>query len=88
MNCSSDFKHFANFGTSASNFKSFSQSLEHFFSQSRSEQFWKQNTTNLICIFFLKVGQNNFGNKVPILFAFVNLYPNTDLSFSRDGKGM
>ena len=44
MNCSSDFKIFANSWPSASNFKSFSRSLEQF---------------------FLTVGQNNFGNKVP-----------------------
>ena len=31
MNCSSDLKIIANSGPSASNFKSFSQSLEHFF---------------------------------------------------------
>ena len=41
INCSSDLKMFAN---SASNFKSFSRSLEQF---------------------FLTVGQNNFGNKIP-----------------------
>ena len=32
-----------NFWPSASNFKSFSQSLEELFSHSRSDQFWKQN---------------------------------------------
>ena len=31
MNCSSDFKYFANSQPSASSFKSFSESLEHFF---------------------------------------------------------
>ena len=31
INCSSDLKNFANSGPSASNFKSFSQSVEHFF---------------------------------------------------------
>ena len=44
MNCSSDLKHFSNSRPSASNFKSFSRSLEQF---------------------FLTVGQNNFGNKIP-----------------------
>ena len=47
INCSSDL--FANSQPSASNFKSFSRSLEHF---------------------FLTVGQNNFGNKIPkLVFA-------------------
>ena len=46
MNRSSDLKTFANSWPSASNFKSFSQSLEQF---------------------FLTVGQNNFGNKIPLL---------------------
>ena len=40
INCSSDLKMFPNLRPSASNFKSFSRSLEHFFSHSRSEQFW------------------------------------------------
>ena len=44
INCFSDLKNFANSRPSASNFKSFSRSLEHF---------------------FLTVGQNNFGNKIP-----------------------
>ena len=44
INCSSDLKNFANSRPSASNFKSFSRSLEQF---------------------FLTVGQNNFGNKIP-----------------------
>ena len=39
-NCSSYLKIFANSRPSASNFKSFSQSLEQFFSHSRLEQFW------------------------------------------------
>ena len=43
-NRSSDLKIFANSRPSASNFKSFSRTLEHF---------------------FLKVGQNSFGNKIP-----------------------
>ena len=47
INCSSDLKHFANSRPSASNFKSFSWSLEQF---------------------FLTVGQNNFGNKIPLFF--------------------
>ena len=42
--CSSDLKNFANSWPSASNFKSFSQSIEQF---------------------FLTVGKNNFGNKIP-----------------------
>ena len=46
MNYSSDLKNFANSLPSASNFKSFSRSLEQF---------------------FLTVGQNNFGNKIPLL---------------------
>ena len=46
INCSSDLKKFANSWPSASNFKSFSRSLEQF---------------------FLTVGQNNFGNKIPLL---------------------
>jgi len=45
INCSSDLN-FENSRPSASNFKSFSQSLEQF---------------------FLTVGQNNFGNKIPNL---------------------
>ena len=46
INCSNDLKNFANSRPSASNFKSFSRSLEQF---------------------FLTVGQNNFGNKIPFL---------------------
>ena len=46
----SDLKIFANSRPSASNFKSFSWSLEQF---------------------FLTVGQNNFGNKLPFLFSFL-----------------
>ena len=46
MNCLSDLKHFENSWPSASNFKSFSRSLEQF---------------------FLTVGQNNFGSKIPFL---------------------
>jgi hypothetical protein len=45
INCSSDLKFFSNSRPSASNFKSFSRSLEQF---------------------FLTVGQNNFGNKIPL----------------------
>ena len=51
LNCSSDFKNFANSCPSASNFKSFSPLLEQF---------------------FLTVGQNNFGNKIPIVNVFHN----------------
>ena len=46
FHCSSGLKNFENSQPSASNFKSFSRSLEQF---------------------FLTVGQNNFGNKIPIL---------------------
>ena len=46
INCSSDLKKFENSRPSASNFKSFSQSLNQF---------------------FLTVGQNNFGNKIPLI---------------------
>ena len=49
IDCSSDLKKFANSWPSASNFKSFSRSLEQF---------------------FLTVGQNNFGNKIPIFQPF------------------
>ena len=45
VNCCSDLKIFANSWPSVSNFKSSSQSLEHF---------------------ILKVGQNHFGNKIPL----------------------
>ena len=48
INCSSDLEIFANSRPSASNFKSFSRSLEQF---------------------FLTVGQNNFGNKIPYHIA-------------------
>ena len=44
INCSCELKNFENSWLSASNFKSFSRSLEQF---------------------FLTVGQNNFGNKIP-----------------------
>ena len=52
-NCSSDLKFFSNFRPSASNFKSFSRSLE---------------------LFFLTVGQNNFGNKIPFLAFLFEIY--------------
>ena len=52
INCSSDLKNFANSRPSASNFKSFSRSLEQF---------------------FLTVGQNNFGNKIPLFMLCVLL---------------
>ena len=48
MICSSDLKIVENSRPSASNFKSFSRSLEQL---------------------FLTVGQNNFGNKIPVMFA-------------------
>ena len=54
INCSCDLKNLANSWPSASNFKSFSQSQEHF---------------------FLTLGQNNFGNKIPLLH-FDNFFPN------------
>ena len=47
INCSSNLKNFANSRPSVSNFKSFSQSLEHF---------------------FLTIDQNNFGNKITIIY--------------------
>ena len=50
INCSSDLNFFFNSRPSASNFKSFSQSLEQF---------------------FLKVGQNNFGNKFYFFFQMI-----------------
>ena len=53
INCYSDLENFENSEPSASNFKSFSRSLEQF---------------------FLTVGQNNFGNKIPFLtFALSNI---------------
>ena len=60
INCFSDLKNFANSWPSASNFKSFSRSLEQF---------------------FLTVGQNNYGNKIPKKYQFYssNL---TNLTFS------
>ena len=48
---SSNLKIFINSRSSASNFKSFSRSIEQF---------------------FLTVGQNNFGNKIPFLEFFLN----------------
>ena len=53
INCSSDLKNFANSRPSASNFKSFSRSLEQF---------------------FLTVGQNNFGNKIPFFTCILPGY--------------
>ena len=50
INCSSDFKKFANSQPAASNFKSFSQSPKQF---------------------FLTVGQNNFGNKLPFIYQSI-----------------
>ena len=55
MNCSRDLKNFANSWPSASNFKSFSRSLEQF---------------------FLTVGQNNFGNKIPFLHSISQIMSN------------
>ena len=52
INCTSHLKQFANSQPSASNFKSFSRSLEQF---------------------FLAVGQNNFGNKIPFFSFFIQL---------------
>ena len=48
INCLCDLKIFANTRRSASNFKSFSPSLEQF---------------------FLTIGQNNFGKKIPIIWV-------------------
>ena len=53
MNCPSDLKNLANSQPLASNFKSFSLSLEQF---------------------FLTVGQNNFGNKIPFLKFLTSLW--------------
>ena len=52
INCSSDLKIFANSQPSASNFTSFSQSLDQF---------------------FLTVGQNNVGNKIPVIVVVQKL---------------
>ena len=61
MNCSSDLKKISNSRTSASNFKSFSWSLEQF---------------------FLTVGQNNFGNKIPFILLFsLVFFPKLAASF-------
>ena len=49
LTCSNDLKNIANSWPPASNFKSFSKSLEQF---------------------FLTVGQNNFGNKIPFLYLW------------------
>ena len=46
INCSGDLITFSNSQPTASNFKSFSQSLEHFFLTVGLEQFWTQNTIN------------------------------------------
>ena len=53
INCSSDLKNFENSQPSASNFKSFSRSVEQF---------------------FLTVGQNNFGNKIPSFCVQVSVF--------------
>ena len=55
-NCSSDLKIFANSRPSASNLKSFSRTLVHF---------------------FLTVGQNNFGNKIPFLRPLCKIRSNS-----------
>ena len=52
INCSSDLKIFKNSRPSASNFKSFSWSLEQF---------------------FLTVGQDNFGNKIPFSLSICHV---------------
>ena len=52
INCCSDLNNFANFWPSTSNFKSFSQSLEHFFPHRRTEEFWIQNTISNFFSFF------------------------------------
>ena len=61
---------FAKSGPSASNFKSFSRSLKHF---------------------FLTVGQNNFGNKIPFTYTLLSgqcIYPGkvTDADTFRIGN--
>ena len=55
INFSNDFKKFANYQPSATNFKSFFPKTRTFFSHRRWEQFWKQNTRILIQnIFWIK----------------------------------
>ena len=71
INCSSDLKTFANSWPSASNFKSSSQSLEHFF------LVVVQNKIQFPVGFYIPIvffnlnyncsGQNNFGNKIPFM---------------------
>ena len=63
MNCSSDLKNFENSRPSASNFKSFSRSLEQF---------------------FLTLGQNNFGNKIPLPFSLCILFQNDKVFFKEN----
>ena len=78
INCSNDLKQFANSGPSA--FKSFSRSQEQFFSHSRSEQFWKQNTISLIAsiyLIFLGLGFANF-----MASCFVGLYYNMIIAWT------
>ena len=64
----SDLKNFANSLPSASNFKSFSRSLEQF---------------------FLTVGQNNFGNKIPFLKVHIpgnNKLPSNFEMYKKDWR--
>ena len=65
INCSSDLKNFADSRPSASNFKSFSRSLEQF---------------------FLTAGQNNFGNKIPILYLANFFYKWSFLNYRRNSQ--
>ena len=72
---------------SASNFKSFFRSRKYFFSHSRSEQFWKQNTfflvgrdawgKNLQCV---KVNENRFywWFNLRLLSGYINVSTNVD----------
>ena len=53
INCSSDLKHFANSRPSASNFKSFSWSLEHFFLTVSQNNFGNKVPLHWIYIYFL-----------------------------------
>ena len=87
INCSSDLKKFANSQHSASNFKTFSQSLQHFFSHCRSEQFWKENTISRVvdlaslCSFSRSIVHKNFQLSISIKIKYMLL--NCPQSFSR-----
>ena len=85
INCCSDLKNFANSRPSASNFKSFSRSLEQIFSHSRSEQFWKQNTSVL-----LQCQKSPRQARVVVMFPLYNLRKkrggNHSFSFNKDSS--